>query len=109
MTERIEICIAALFIGVGLAGLPLQPWSILLSIVLCAIVAAVGGRFIAALALLATLAVGWLQHHEFRVSFFVGAAIVGLCARFAQSRPKAATTLAVASVVAGFAALFFFR
>ena len=107
MNERVEICIAALFVGVGLAGMPLEPLWILVSIVLCGIVAVVSGRFIAALALLTTLAVGWLQHHELRISLFAGAAIVGLCARFAQSRPKAATTLAVAGVVAGFAALFF--
>lgn len=109
MTQRVEICIASLFVGVGLAGMPLEPWWILVSIVLCLIVAMVSGRFIAALALLTTLAVGWLQHHEFRVSLLIGAAVVGICARFAQSRPKIATTLAVAGVVAGFASLFLSR
>jgi len=109
VTQRVEICIAALFAGVGLAGMPLQPLWILVSILLCAVVAVVSARFIAALALLTTLAVGWLQHHEFRISLLIGAAIVGICARIAQSRPKIATTLAVAGVVVGFASLFLLR
>lgn len=107
MTQRAEIAIAALFVGVGLAGMPLEPAKIVLSIVLCAAIAAFGVRFIAALAMLATVAVGYLQHGELRIALLVAAALVGIAARFAQSRPRAATAAAAAGALIGTGFLLF--
>lgn len=107
MTQRAEIAIAALFVGVGLAGMPLEPWRIVLSLVLCAAIASIGGRFIAALAFIATIAIGFLQHHELRVSLLLAGALVGLCARFSESRPRATTTLAFLGALTGTAFLLF--
>ncbi len=106
MTERVEIAVGALFLGVGLAGMPLEPLPILASILLCAVVAVIGGRFIAAGALIATVAVGFLQHHEFRISLLIAAAFVGLFARYAEARPRAATVLAAACAILGVGFLF---
>lgn len=107
MTQRAEIAAAALFVGVGLAGMPLEPVKILLSIILCAAIAALGARFIAALAMLATVAVGYLQHGELRIALLVAAVLVGIAARFAQSRPRAATVVAAACAVIGTGFLLF--
>ncbi|HEV7180856.1 MAG TPA: hypothetical protein VGN11_13370 [Candidatus Baltobacteraceae bacterium] len=106
MTQRIEIGIGALFLGVGLAGMPLEPWRILLSILVCAVVSVAGGKFIAPLALALTALVGWLQHGELRVTVIAGAALLGIGARYAQSRPKAATALAAAGAIIGTGFLF---
>lgn len=88
MKLRVQICAAAFVVGVALAGLPLSPLGILEALAVCAVAAAVSGRFIAGTALLATLASGWLQHHQFRITLMVASALIGIVARYAELRSK---------------------
>ena len=105
-TPAVKIAIAVFFLGVGLAGPPLQPLSIFAALLICAALGTIGGRYVAAMALAALVAVGFLQHHTFRVIVLAGAAIVGLAARYAEARPRAATMLAAAGAIVGTAFLF---
>lgn len=88
MKLRFGICAAAFVLGVALAGLPLSPLGIVEALAVCAIAALASGRFIAGTALLATLASGWLQHHQFRITVMIASAFVGIVARYLELRLK---------------------
>ncbi|MEO9171171.1 MAG: hypothetical protein ABI282_03870 [Candidatus Baltobacteraceae bacterium] len=107
MVQRFEIMAGALFIGVGLAGMPLEPRGIALSLTIAVVLAFTGQRFIGAIAMPATIGMGWLQHGQLRVALLAAGVLVGIFARFAESRPRMATALAAAGAVAGTAVLLF--
>lgn len=109
LRTRLEIGAAAFCIGIGLSGLPLEPWRVLATVGVCTLLAAFAGRFIAAIALVVTIGAGYLQHHQLRVTFFIAAALAGAFARYAEKRPLVATGFAIAGFIAGAAALLLLR
>ncbi len=106
LTPQVEIAFGTVFLMIGLAGPPLEGWRILIALVLATIVAR-SGKFVGGVAMLATIVGGYAQHQELRVALLVGAALVGVASHFGYRRPRAATTIAAASAVAGTAWLFF--
>jgi hypothetical protein len=105
MTARVEIAIAAFFLAVGTAGPPLEPLRILGALVVCAAVA-LGTRFMAAIALVAVVLAGWLQHGQLRLTLLAAAALLGIVVRFWGSSPRAATVICAVSAATGLAWLF---
>ncbi len=106
MTPQIEISIAAFFLAVGMAGTPLEAIGIFAAAVICALVTR-SGKFVGALAMVATIAGGYLQHHEFRLSLLIAATALGVAAHLLYRRPRATTALMALSAVTGLAFLFF--
>ena len=102
---RLELAGAAFFLGVGLAGLPLEPLRLLAALLVCGAIV-YSGKFIAAAALVATIAAGWLQHGELRLTLLVAAALLGIAVRFTSTHAKTTTALAAACAVIGAAFLF---
>ena len=105
LDPHLEIAIGTVFLAVGLAGPPLEPLRILLSLLL-ALAVWRAGKFVGAIALLAVVAGGFAQHEHFRIAVLIGAAAIGVAAHFLYRRPRAATVLMATSAVAGTAYLF---
>jgi hypothetical protein len=105
MTARIEIAIAALFLAVGVAGPPLEPLRILGAAAICAAIP-ISGKYDAAIALVAVVAAGWLQHGEIRLAVLAAAAALGLTVMITRRRPRAASAIAAVSAIAGLLFLF---
>lgn len=106
MTPQLEIAVGVFFLAIGSAGPPLEPLRIALAALLCVAVWR-SGRFAGALAMLVTIAGGFLQHGQFRLTTLFAAAIVGIATHFFYRRPRAATAIMGVSAVAGIALLFF--
>jgi hypothetical protein len=98
MSESMKISVAALFLCVGVAGLPLEPLRILAAIAVCSAVL-VSRRFAAALSLVAVILGGWLQHGQFRLGLLAAAALLGIAVRFWGPNPRAATAIMAISAV----------
>jgi hypothetical protein len=105
VSANAQIAVAAFCLAIGIAGPPLEPLRILGAVVLCGAVS-LGGRFVAAAALLAVIAAGWLQHNQFRIALLAAAAILGIVVRFWGSSPRAAAAIMGLAAVAGTAWLF---
>lgn len=106
MTPQTEIAIAAFFLSIGMAGTPLEALGILLGALVCAVVTR-SGKFVGALAMVATIASGYLQHHQFRVSLLIAGTALGVAAHLLYRRPRATTALMALAAVTGLAFLFF--
>jgi hypothetical protein len=105
ITPQIEIALGTVFLMIGLAGPPLEGWRILIALALAAVVSR-SGKFVGGVAMLATIAGGYAQHQELRVSLLVGGALVGIAAHGLHKRPRAATIIMAMSAVVGTAYLF---
>jgi hypothetical protein len=105
LDPHLEIAIGTVFLAVGLAGPPLEPLRILLSLLLAVMVWR-AGKFVGALSLLAVVAGGFAQHEHFRIAVLIGAAAIGVTAHFFHKRPRVATIVMAVSAVAGTAYLF---
>ena len=80
-----------------MAGLPLEPLRMLGAMAICAVVA-VNTRFAGALAMLAVIFGGWLQHGVFRITLVAAAALLGICIRL-RPTPRAAIAILVTATV----------
>ncbi len=105
MTPQLEIAIAAFFLAIGTAGVPLQPLRIAIAALLCLAVWR-SGKFVGSLAMLAVIACSYLQHNTFRLTSLIAAALLGVLAHFLYRRQYASTAIMAISVVVGLAFLF---
>ncbi|MDE2483564.1 MAG: hypothetical protein KGN02_15415 [bacterium] len=105
LTARIELAVGACVLAIGLAGPPLEPLRMLAAAICCAAIVA-SARFVAALALIATILAGFLQHEQLRLTLLAAAALLGIAIYAIRGRERATTALAAACAVVGVAFLF---
>ncbi len=100
MTRRLTIAIGACILAVGAAGPPLNLPRVALGAVICAGVI-VSGRFSAAIAMATTIATGWLQHGQFRLTLLLSGTLLGIATHLLRNNLRGTATLAALSAVAG--------
>ena len=106
IVARIEIAIAAFFLAIGCAGPPLEALRMVYALLICAVIVR-AGRFVGAIAMVATGIAGWLQHGQLRLTLLASATLLGIIAHVTRTHPQRASAIAAIGAVVGLALLFF--
>lgn len=73
---------------------------------LCALLTWFSGKFTAAMLMVATIAAGYAQHQQFRLTVLAAGALLGIAVRFLGKSRYGTPGIAAASAVAGTVAIF---